>query len=799
MFCFVFFPSFFGFSQINAKDSVWVSVYKKNNKEDVRSVVDYHDLYYRNIQVPVCDSIGDNQKLIPIAQNIEKMLLQTHLDNSYTVSEVKGTALEESLKNVEKFSYPFSSCITPKLAAALNIKTNTPELVASQEILNQLVTIDSNILSTTEMLQLVHQNSNIRIDKGAYLRFRLLSFLIGSSNMGPNKYSWTFSTLNKQKIIPYINSYQNQYMSFDGTYKLISKLIRSYQHFESYDARIKNIRKISQQYVGFDVNILSSLPYEVWEQEIAAIQSILNEKVIDSIKKTLPKGVLSTKTEQLFTILSSRVANLNAIAIMYYNLISPNKIVTATNVNNLIDIHRNNSSTSIKIYNEKEGKKIPVKSYDFSSKETDEIWVYGLKGNDYFEVYGESKSLIPIVLIGGENSDKYEIQNGNKVVIHDNKSQTFIVEKDKAKVCLSEEAYITTYNQDKYKHSINRIKPKFGANPDDGLFLGIVDEYKVFGFDQQPYSQLHRVAANLYLGTLGFKIGYYGEKANIYKGFSAFCSLGYQSPNYSTNFFGFGNETPNYDNNLKLNYNRVRMSTFDAKMGVVKRHKYYFVSGNLFFESKKIAETPDRFVSSETLFFPSADFFDRKNYVGISGTYKYKNLSLSVLDKLMIVPKINVKLSADINEFSKTNMTVHPSLYLEHPMYGNKITIDVMLAYKHVFGGDIPFFQAANLGGSTGIRGYRNERFTGQSLAYVSTNLKWHIKDLKSEVLPLQLGLLGGFDCGRVWQEEESSSLLHTDFGAGLWLQTADLIKAQLQAFKGDEGLRISFNLAVGF
>ena len=103
------------------------------------------------------------------------------------------------------------------------------------------------------------------------------------------------------------------------------------------------------------------------------------------------------------------------------------------------------------------------------------------------------------------------------------------------------------------------------------------------------------------------------------------------------------------------------------------------------------------------------------------------------------------------------------------------------------------------MGGSTGIRGYRNERFTGQSLAYASTNLKWHIKDLKSEVLPLQLGLLGGFDCGRVWQEEENSSVLHTDFGAGIWLQTADLIKAKLQAFKGDEGVRISFNLSIGF
>ena len=132
-------------------------------------------------------------------------------------------------------------------------------------------------------------------------------------------------------------------------------------------------------------------------------------------------------------------------------------------------------------------------------------------------------------------------------------------------------------------------------------------------------------------------------------------------------------------------------------------------------------------------------------------------------------------------------------------MYENKITLDATVSYKQVFGGSIPFYQSANLGGDTGLRGYRNQRFTGQSFFYTSSNLKWFIKELKSEVLPLQFGILGGFDAGRVWQDNESSTQLHTDFGAGFWLQTADLIKAELQGFKGDEGLRFSINIAIGF
>ena len=800
--CVALFWSFVGYGQIKQSDSIWISIYKKDASKVTYKVegVPYNELYYRNIQVPIYNGMENVHALIPIEQDTQSLLKQTQLDKSYSVSEVKGTELENSLRQVEKLSYPFASSITSKLASKLNLPNNMPVLVAKEKRLHQLVSVDSTVMSTKRMLSLIHDNSAVKFDQEAYLQFRLLNFLVGGTNISPDQYSWKeLHKKDKRILVPYIKSYQNEYMNFEGTYKLITKLVGSYKHLEPYNSRIKNIKKSSQQFIGFDVNQLSSLPYEKWEEVVAEIQNTFNSTVIEEIKKTLPKGALSIETEMLFEVLNNRITNLDSIASRYYNLITRHKIVVGTNENNLIDVYRADNSTSIVIYNEKEGKEVPIKTYHFSNKDTDEIWVYGLKGNDYFEVSGNSNQYIPVKLIGGSNADKYEIQNGVKVVIHDSKLQTFIVEKDKAKISLSEENYVTEHNSEKYSYAINKVQPKFGANPDDGLFLGIVDTYKIMGFNQDPYTKLHQVSANLYLGTLGFKVGYYGELMNVHKGFSVFGGLGYQSSNYSTNFFGFGNGTPNFDDNLKLDYNRIRIATFDAKIGLLKRHENYFISTNLFFESKKIDETPDRFVASETLFFPEPDFFDRKNYLGLSGLYEYKDLSVSVVDELTILPKIELKLSADINEFSKTNLSVSPSLYLAHPMYGDKISVDVTFAYKHIFGNDIPFFQAANLGGSTGIRGYRNQRFTGQSLSYVSTNLKWHIKDLKSEVLPLQFGLLGGFDAGRVWQENESSSQIHSDFGAGFWLQTADLIKAELQGFKGDEGLRFSFNIAIGF
>ena len=135
------------------------------------------------------------------------------------------------------------------------------------------------------MLSILHENTDFEIDKKGYLRFRLLNFIIGSYNTKPEDYVWKVDV--NQKIVPYINTYQNEYMNFDGSYKLISKLITSFKHFEPYTNRIENLKKVSAPYVGFDTNILSVLPYAQWKIEISEIQNLLTITAIKEIRKTV--------------------------------------------------------------------------------------------------------------------------------------------------------------------------------------------------------------------------------------------------------------------------------------------------------------------------------------------------------------------------------------------------------------------------------------------------------------------------------------------------------------------------------
>lgn len=797
--CFaVLFCSFFaGYAQENVKDSVWLTI--ESSKEitylNTKAVIDYQKLFKKPIQVPVITEIKSGDQVQLIASNLKDVLKQFRLNDSYTESELRGTSLEKSLKEVTYISFPFSNLLTSSIASSLAISNNHPKLIAYKDSLQELSIINDQVVATENMIQQLQRDYSVNFNHSVYIRKRLLDFIVGNYNQESSNLKWLIAN---NTITPYLNSYQNQFMKFEGTHKLLSKLLPAYKHFETYDKNIRNIKKVSRKLIGFDVNMLSSVPYNIWEEEVQFIQKELTEEKINDIKLSLPIGISSSELDELLEILKYRIQNLNAIANKYYNLLHQNKIVHATNVKDVIHVIRKEKSTIIQIndaaatHNEKQ------RNYEFLNADTKQIWIYALNGNDYFEESGACNSCIPIALIGGKGGDKFVFDNGKNTTIYDDKEQTFLIETKKAKVKLAANDRFTKTIVNKYKHVSNRIKPIIGANPDDGIFIGLSDEILIQNFNRKPFSQKHEIATVFNLGNFGFNVNYYGEIATFSNHFNAFVNLSYQSPNYATNFFGFGNETPNFDANLKLDYNRVRMSNATAKLGILKENKIYLAKTNLFFESREIQATEDRFITSETLFLPTDDFFERKNYGGLSIYYSYKDISISFLPELKVEPTILAKYTANLSDFNISFTTLNPNLKITHPIFEDAIVFDASLDYATVIGDNVPFYQAVNIGGNNGLRGFRNQRFTGKSALYTSTNIKWSIKDLESDVLPLQIGVLGGFDAGRIWIKDDESDKIHTSVGAGVWLQTANLLRAQLQVFGFDEGMRLSFKLTIG-
>ena len=97
------------------------------------------------------------------------------------------------------------------------------------------------------------------------------------------------------------------------------------------------------------------------------------------------------------------------------------------------------------------------------------------------------------------------------------------------------------------------------------------------------------------------------------------------------------------------------------------------------------------------------------------------------------------------------------------------------------------------------MRGFRNERFIGKRAYAQSTDVRWNIRSLKTNVVPLSIGVYGGFDYGRVWLTGEDSDKWHNSYGAGFFVNVAKILTANISAFKSDEDLRLAFKLGFGF
>ena len=72
-----------------------------------------------------------------------------------------------------------------------------------------------------------------------------------------------------------------------------------------------------------------------------------------------------------------------------------------------------------------------------------------------------------------------------------------------------------------------------------------------------------------------------------------------------------------------------------------------------------------------------------------------------------------------------------------------------------------------------------------------------HLFKWRNSVLPMDVGIVGGYDTGRVWLDGENSDLWHHSTTIGLWLDV--LGAAILQPYYSINDDADSFSLMLGF
>jgi hypothetical protein len=129
---------------------------------------------------------------------------------------------------------------------------------------------------------------------------------------------------------------------------------------------------------------------------------------------------------------------------------------------------------------------------------------------------------------------------------------------------------------------------------------------------------------------------------------------------------------------------------------------------------------------------------------------------------------------------------------------GRRAMLAARLGGRRVWG-DTPWFEAAFVGGSKSLRGYRKNRFAGDASLYA--NLEARVWLFKGRLIaPGRWGAFALADAGRVYQDGGSPGAWHASWGGGIFFQMLTLNTVFHGAVAhGDEGTRFYVDYGFAF
>ena len=663
------------------------------------------------------------------------------------------------------------------------------------------------LISTDDVLKKLNGDEDIVLDEAAYIRARLFDMLIGDWDRHEDQWRWAEFKENGKKLYRPVPRDRDQAFSImaDGALlSLATKIVPSLRLMQSYDEELKSPKWFNLEPYPLDMALINQSGKQVWDAQVKRIIDNLTDEVIEEAFKNFPSEVNQNSIQEIKQKLIGRRANLQKISDTYYNHINKHAVIKGTNKDDWFDVERlPNGETKVTVYRIKKGEKADVfHNRTYNSDSTKEIWIYGLDDDDKFEVFGEGNRLIKVRIIGGQNKDIYNITNGKKLKIYDHKTKENEFVNNKGAKKLTDDYETNVYDYKKLKNSSNQFIPSLGANPDDGFKIGFVNTLTNYGFERNPFSSQHTFSAAYYFATSGFDLGYHAEFANAIGHWNLVVDTKFTSPNYAVNFFGYGNETINPEavdgDSFDLDFNRVKLRTLKVEPALTWRGK---MGANLkigvSYESNEVDKTSGRFVDSPGSLPDSV--FDKQDFYGVNAKYQYANSDNKAFPTVGMLFAIQTGFKNNVST-SKGFGYIIPELGFDYKIIpSGQLVLATKLKGQVNLGDDFEFYQAASLGANNGLRGYRNERFTGKSAFVQSTDLRLNLRKVKTGLLPLNIGIYGGVDYGRVWLDGEDSDKWNNAFGGGIFANAADMMTLNLSAFNSDDGLRIAFKMGFGF
>ena len=790
----------------------------------------YRHLWTTPIQVPVLDVQHFAGGLTPIEEHTgsqtkslrlrganghEYQFRSVNKDPTSTLTpDLQRTAYARALQDGVSASFPAAPLVANPLLEATGVRVQKQFLVVMPDdpalgefrlkfkgvlgLMEERSGASLRVITPTELFRRIDASPNDRVDASAFLRARLVDIWMGDRDRHRDQFTWTaFEDRGSPTIWqPISRDHDEAFVNLDGLALDVARLY--YQPLVSFKPTYPAHDRLNWHAREVDRRFLVELGRSTWDSAATAIQSELTDSVIDAAVRQMPREMYVKGGERLARTLRARRDGLVREALSYYDFLSHEVEIHATNAAEVAEITRvdpHHMDVAVRARDADQ----PYFTRRFDDRETQEIRLVLWGGDDQVTVRGAPKPRIRIRVVGGAGNEIFiDSTRSGSVHFYDDRGQT--TSEGTRRVAVNTKHHDEWIGSDANRYpprdwgTWNRPLPWFEVNSDLGLFIGGGLLRTEYGFRRAPFASQISVRGGYSTAARSGKVDIVGE-FHPENTLHFWQIHGLASGTDVLRYYGQGNDTPINGSHA---FYRVRRNLYALEpMFVVPLGRVLTVSIGPVARYSKTEDNAGRFIA------PLRDsLLGGRDFGQLGGRLR---LDLDTRDR-PVYPRHGLRLGV-VGE-------VEPGIWDVPRTYASgEVTVEAFVSAASLPGrptlairgggrrvwGNFPFFESAFLGGASTLPGYHANRFAGDASVYGGAELRLTVGH-SHLAIPAVWGFYGNIGGGRVYLDGNSPGGWHSGEGGGIWLGLLNSPNGfSLGVASSSEGTMIQSGLAFGF
>jgi hypothetical protein len=712
--------------------------------------------------------------------------------------------------------FPYAPLTVPVFANALGVAHSNPSIVYvapdnqlgiySRDFSKTIVLFEEReplgkSYSTIKMQEKLKEDNDNAVDQLSFLTARIQDIFLGDWDRHGDQWRWIDNENEKGKKFKALPRDRDQVFYINqGLLPKIASLPWIQPKLQGFGSHIKNVNTLAYNARFIDGIYTNALSYDDWIKTTNMAVAALSDSVIERALRQMPAEVYQASHGKLFFELQQRRQELKRVIPDYYRFLNKRiDIITSDKNEQVIISDATQGQLKVSIFkttreNEK-GKLIYSRVMD--PEITKELRLYLNGGQDSVSIKNNS-SPIAIRIVGDAKAIKtYQFSGASKymkkISVYSGDSTSVFKGQFKHvhKHLSNNTDNIALQLTDRYNKTIPLLS--VGFNADDGFILGGGIKWIRQGFRKKPYASIQDFSIAHSFSTNAYRVIYKGEWLHVWRQTDFIIKANAFSPDNTQNFFGRGNASLFDKNGDYKKFYRTRFDYFEINPALRWRNiknNSFAIGPSFQYYSFDANDNTGRFINNTSLIhsYDSSTISKDKAHLGMVAEFIHDSRNNLVLPTYGSYVNLQLKSYGGVNAFSKSYLQLQGQIAfykrLDHKS-------NIILANRTGGGftaGNTTFYQSLFLGGHSNLQGYHQFRYAGDHMVYNNTEVRIKLGNLASYILPGQVGLVGFYDIGKVWQNGYDDSNWHHGVGGGFYFAPAQLFVFQIVAGKSEEG-----------